>query len=190
MEMQCWRFIDRRRRTSSAEFKIDPARLTIGGTSAGASIAAALCLLARKRADFVIQLQILVYGCFDSVEPNTSKHIAPDRKQVLTPRNMDFFVNLYLPKTADRRDELASPLHAKDLSGLPRALVITAEFDLLKKDGNSYAAKLLAHGVPVVRYEFPKCDHGFTYYGPKHEAVAALNLMTQELRRAAVTPFP
>ncbi len=169
---------------SAAELGADPSRMAVGGHSAGANLAAALCHLARTDNALAIVLQILAYGVFDLSKDSRDKHVIPSARQVLTPKQMNAYATLYTPNTADRLDELASPLLAKDFTGLPRALVITAENDLLKPDGEAYAARLATSGCETFYREFPATDHGFTYWGPKAQAHDALRLMTSELNSA------
>ncbi|MGH6617317.1 alpha/beta hydrolase [Sphingomonas sp.] len=169
---------------SSDALAIDPSRLTIGGSSAGAAIAASVCMLARNLSDLRIQAQILIFGCFDWSQPLASKNVMPGVNQALGPHLMNFFMHLYLPNAADRANELASPLMAADLTGVPRAVVISGAHDLIVTDSRAFAKRLLAAGVEVIEREYPEADHGFTYNGPKPQALEALDLVTQELRRA------
>lgn len=170
-------------RDHAVELNVDPARLTVGGSSAGAGIAAAVCLQA-KEAGLPIVLQILLYGCFDFVEPLGNKNVVPGLKQVFASRALGLFTNLYLPDPATRANPLASPVYAEDVSGLPRALVLTAEHDILKTEAIRYADKLRAACVEVVARDFPGCDHAFNFLGPKDQAHDVLDLMTAELCRA------
>ncbi|HTT99585.1 MAG TPA: alpha/beta hydrolase [Rhizomicrobium sp.] len=172
----------------SSDLGLDTSRLAVGGSSAGGAIAAALCLLSRERADFNIRMHVVVHGCLDFAQSFEDKHILPARRQFLSARDWAFCKNLYLPDARDRNMPLASPLLAKDFRGLPRALVITAEYDVLKAEGRSYAERLRAAGVGVVYRDFPNSDHGFMYFGPKSEAIEALDLMTAEIRDALHGP--
>ncbi|MEM6703535.1 MAG: alpha/beta hydrolase [Acidobacteriota bacterium] len=130
------------------EFGGDARRLAVGGDSAGGNLAAVLCLLARDRGGPKIAFQLLVYPAVDmrfahaSVDENGEGY-------VLTKEHMAFFRGHYMPPEADLEDPRASPLLADSHEGLPPALVITAEFDPLRDEGEAYGAALNADGVPV-----------------------------------------
>jgi acetyl esterase len=165
----------------------DASRLAVGGHSAGASIAAAVALLSRERQEFSLALQLLDYPSLNLAEPSRQKHVLPNKKQVLSVEDAAFFKHLYIPCPADRRNPLASPLLAPDVTGLPPALIITAENDLLRSDGRAYADKLRQQGVPVEYREFKGVDHAFTHFGPKEPAQQAWDLMLNALQTAFAT---
>jgi acetyl esterase len=103
---------------------------------------------------------------------------------ILTRRKIDDFVDLYHP-TGDRRDPRFSPLHAPDLSGLPRTLVQTGEYDPLKDDGLRYARALSEAGVAVRYTEYHDVPHGFlSFPGVAACGVAPLAEIVHELRDA------
>lgn len=140
------------------EFGADPQRLAVGGDSAGGNLAAAVTLLARTAGPRLAG-QLLVY-------PNTDQRAdrapAGDEDPLLFNRHsVDWYRRHYLPDPADAADPLASPLLADDLSGLPPALVVTAEYDPLRDEGERYAARLRAAGVPVTLSRYPGMIHGF-----------------------------
>ncbi len=168
--------------TSASTLSLDPTRLTVGGFSAGGTIAAALSCLARERMDFVISLQVMAYPALDFASRYEVVPDATARRSALTPGLMDFFTNLYVPRIADRNTPLVSPALMEDVQGLPPAVVVTAEHDLVRGGGNLYAAKLAAAGIEVTHREFLDCDHGFTHSGPKTQALEALDLMVEGLR--------
>ena len=87
------------------------------------------------------------------------------------------------PTPADGTDELASPVLAADLSVLPTTLVITAELDLLRAEGDRFAALVRAAGVEVEHVVVPDSGHAFTHVGPEEHAVAAWRRMAGFLRR-------
>jgi acetyl esterase len=142
----------------TAELGIDPARLGVAGDSAGANLAAVVaCQLPGP-----IALQLLVYGAYDLSAAPTAP---PDPDGV----NID---DGRFPETAarylagaDPRDPMASPLLATDLTGLPPAIVVTAEFDRLAEQGRAYAARLRAAGVPVTVVDGAGLDHAFLAWG-------------------------
>jgi acetyl esterase len=151
----------------------DPGRLVVGGDSAGGNLAAAVALVARDAPDGpAIALQLLVYPVTDarcdspSYEENGTGYL-------LTAGGMRWFWAHYLgdrPGAGD--DPLASPLRAPDLGGLPRALVITAEFDPLRDEGEAYASRLAEAGVEVTCSRYDGMLHGFLGMGLLFEEAA------------------
>ncbi|UOG72948.1 alpha/beta hydrolase [Hymenobacter tibetensis] len=162
----------------------DASRLAIGGHSAGGSIAAGVALLVKERQEFALALQILDYPSLNLAERTDHKHVVPRKKQVLSVELASFFKHMYVPCPADRLNPLASPLLAEDLTGLTPALIVTAEYDLLRDDGNEYAQKLREQGVTVTHQEFEGVDHAFTHFGPQESAQRAWDLMVASLRTA------
>ncbi|MBK3570870.1 alpha/beta hydrolase [Streptomyces sp. MBT62] len=138
----------------------DPGRIAVGGDSAGGNLSAAVTLLARDRQGPRPAAQLLVY-------PNTDRHAdTPSRRENTDPaffndRSVTWYWDHYLDRPEDAGNPLASPLRAKDLSGLPPALVITAEYDPLRDEGEQYAARLRDDGVPVTLTRYPGMIHGF-----------------------------
>lgn len=143
---------------SAAELDIDADRMALLGASAGANLAAALCLLARERATPWFCRQVLLAPPVDATmaKPSISANgILPG----LTERELAGCWDLYLGPQVLRTDQLASPLHAPDLRGLPAASILTARFDPLCDEGEAYARALQAAGVPVRAARFPM-THG------------------------------
>jgi acetyl esterase len=138
----------------------DPGRVAIGGDSAGGNLAAVTALLARDRGGPTFKLQLLVYPVTDclmsypSVKENGEGYL-------LTASAMHWFIDHYLASGTDPRDPAASPIYAGDLKSLPPALVITAEFDPLRDEGEAYAAQLDRTGVPVTSSRYDGMIHGF-----------------------------
>jgi acetyl esterase len=140
----------------SASLGVDPERLAITGTSAGGAIAAAVTLMNRDRHRHPIRLQVLEVPVTDL----TGRHIdvVPTWRMgvpaVLVLRELRSIARTYLRTPADARHPYASPLRAADHRGLPPALILTAEYDNLRRDGAAYGAALRRSGVPatVVRY--------------------------------------
>ncbi|MFF0014778.1 alpha/beta hydrolase [Streptomyces sp. NPDC005374] len=161
----------------------DGSRLAVGGHSAGANLTAAVCRLARERGTFSPRLQILDSGPFDQVaDPATKRSLIA--KPLLTPQLMRIFTAAYVPDPADRAQPLVSPSFADDLAGLPPALVVTAENDRLRDEGDAYAKALEAAGVPVIHRTFEGVDHYFTHTGPVPAGKEAIDLMATTLRTA------
>jgi acetyl esterase len=139
--------------------RIDPTRLIAAGISAGANIAAALCLIARDRGGPRILSQVLevpvldlTLGHYDDSADDSLPDVAGAEAASREP--LDEAVRYYLAGGGMRDDPYVSPLFAADLSGLPPALILTAEYDPLRIEGAEYAAALMAAGTPatVVRY--------------------------------------
>jgi len=161
----------------------DGSRLAVGGHSAGANLTAAVCRLARDRGTFTPRLQIIDSAPLDHVaDPATKQSLIA--KPLLGPRLMRVFTDAYVPDPVDRAHPLVSPGLADDLAGLPPALVITAENDRLRDEGDAYAKALDAAGVPVTHRVFEGVDHYFTHTGPVPAAKEAIELMVTTLRTA------
>ncbi|MFE9440389.1 alpha/beta hydrolase [Streptomyces sp. NPDC006602] len=164
----------------------DGSRLAVGGHSAGANLTAAVCRTARDRGTFTPRLQIIDSAPLDQLADPAAKH-SPIAKPLLTPHLMRVFTAAYVPDPADRALPLVSPGLADDLAGLPPALVIVAEHDRLRDEGDAYAKALDAAGVPVTHRVFEGVDHYFTHTGPAPAGKEAIELMASELRTALST---
>ncbi len=137
----------------------DPGRLVVAGDSAGGNLAAAVVRRARD-AGPALAAQVLVYPVCDASFDTASYRDNADG-YLLTERAMRWFWSCYLGPDGDPTDPEASPLRATDLAGLPPALVITAEYDPLRDEGDAYARALAAAGVPVEHRSFAGMIHGF-----------------------------
>jgi acetyl esterase len=138
---------------------VDAGKVAVGGDSAGGNLAAALCLRVRDEFGPDIDFQLLVYPITDC----TLSHPSVDENAegyFLTKDTMVWFLGHYLG-TVDAKDPSVSPIYAESLAGLPPALVITAEFDPLRDEGESYAAKMREAGVPVECVRYDGQIHGF-----------------------------
>ena len=147
----------------AAELGIDPRRLAVGGDSAGGNLAAAVTLVARDRRGPTLGFQLLVYPVTDHAF-DTSSYQAFGRDYGLSEAAMRWYWAQYLARPEDGNNPLASPLKA-DLRRLPPALVITAEFDPLRDEGEAYAARLRAAGVRVQAKRYDGQLHGFFQMG-------------------------
>lgn len=132
----------------------------VGGDSAGANLAIAVTLLARRERTVSLAGQLLVYPVTDCAFDRSS-YVAPEN-QLLTNRDvmMGYWTH-YAPTDAARQSSLASPLREADLSGLPEAIVVTAEHDVLRDEGEAYAQRLEQAGVPVHHLRALGQMHGF-----------------------------
>lgn len=145
--------------THGRELSGDTGRLVLAGDSAGANLATVVCMLARDRSGPPIAFQVLIYPVVDQRrKPKVVRD--PSSRGVLTLAHQRWFTDQYLGPDGDRENVLASPILG-DLTGLPPAHVVTAEFDPLCDDGEEYAARLRAAGVPATARRYPGMFHGF-----------------------------
>ena len=175
----------------AAELGADPARLMVGGHSAGANLTAGICLQARQSHAFQPALQVLDYPPLDLFTDPAAK---PDADKTLIPPDRARSFNLlYLGSEAAARDPLASPVLTPPalLAGQPEAVVITAGHDNLRFEGERYAAQLAAAGVPVHVRRFTRSGHGFVI-ACQDEYDAAIAFMEEAMRaviaRGALPP--
>ena len=145
---------------NAAAINGDPARVAVGGDSAGANLAAAVLLMARDRNGPAISFQLLVYPVTERNFSTASYHDNATGYS-LTQAGMRWFWDQYLADDADAANPYAAPAQAANLSGLPPALVITAEFDPLRDEGEAYAKLLRNAGVPTQATRYDGMIHGF-----------------------------
>ncbi len=179
---QAWAVTEWVARNGQAQ-KWDSDRLAVGGQSAGGNLAAGVCLVARDRGTVAPVLQILNYPPLDLATPPADK-VARTAKPLINPALATVFNNAYTPDLSSRQDPLASPLLATTLAGVAPALVITAEYDLLRDEGDRYAERLAEAGVPVAHHVMLGVDHAFTHVEPIGPLRDALTLMTEALTKA------
>jgi acetyl esterase len=140
----------------------DPTRIAVGGTSAGATLATATALMARDRGGPKIAFQLLVYPATQrELDTQSHKQFATDGYYILSRADMEWFWGHYLASDADAANPYACPARAKTLAGLPPALVITAEFDPLRDEGEAYAARLGEEGIATILLRYDGVTHGF-----------------------------
>jgi acetyl esterase/lipase len=144
----------------AAALGADPQRVAVGGDSAGGNLSAVVSLMARDRGGPRLAHQLLVYPVTDATF-DTPSYRDNAEGYLLTRPLMEWFWGHYLASPADGTNPYASPLRAGDLAGLPPATVITAEFDPLRDEGEAYAARLRAAGVPVRLSRYDGMIHGF-----------------------------
>jgi len=140
--------------------RIDPARISVGGDSAGGNLAAAVAIAARDAGGPRLRAQILVYPATD-LAMTGGYYGRFTEGPALTDDAMRWFIGLYIPDAAQRTDWRASPLLAKNLKGLAPAFVLTAGIDPLCAEGEAYADRLEKEGVPVTKASYPGQLHGF-----------------------------
>ena len=138
---------------------LDPDRLSIGGVSSGGNLAAAVTLMARDRGGPAIAFQVLEIPVTDLTmsQPSIEENAAGP---LLTRAGVAWFIDGYLADPADATHPYASPLLAPDVAGLPPALVMTAELDPLRDEGEAYARRLAAAGVAVEHHRWDGQFHG------------------------------
>ncbi|MBI1814781.1 MAG: alpha/beta hydrolase [Deltaproteobacteria bacterium] len=145
---------------NAASIGADASRVAIGGDSAGGNLTAVVAQIARDRGKPALKFQLLVYPVTDAACDTPSYRDNADG-YLLTRDAMKWFWNHYAGGDADRHNPYASPLRAENMKGLPPALVITAEFDPLRDEGERYAERLRAAGVPVQLTRYNGMIHGF-----------------------------
>ena len=137
---------------------VDPARVSVGGGSAGGNLAAVVALMARDRGGPLIVFQLLEIPVTDFTLSQPS--MTENSGYVLTREGIEQCRSFYLSDESQATEPYASPLLAPDLSGLPPALVMTAEFDPLRDEGEAYAQRLEEAGVPVTVRRWDGQFHG------------------------------
>lgn len=140
---------------------IDPNRIAVGGDSAGGNLGAVIALKARDEKRPRIAAQVLVYPVTNLASLETASYQEFAEEHHLTASEMRWFRDSYLANPHDGLHPYASPLLAPDPTGLPPALVITAECDVLRDEGEAYARRLEQAGVPVTAKRYSGMIHPF-----------------------------
>lgn len=151
-------------RANATGLGIDPARIAVGGDSAGGNLAAVVSLMSRDRGGPPVCLQLLIYPVTCG-RMDTPSYRDNAEGYLLTHDAMVWFWDHYVPRAAERELPYAAPLRATDLRGLPPALVLTAEFDPLRDEGEAYAGRLREAGVPTTLRRYDGQIHGFFTMG-------------------------
>lgn len=142
------------------EIGADGSRLAVGGESAGGNLAAVSCLMARDHDGPPIRLQLLAAPVTAPPDDRPS-YVQYGQGHFLSRDSMEWFFRQYPRGPEDLTDPYLAPLAAEHLGGLPPALVMTAECDPLRDEGEEYAHRLLDAGVPVTLVRYPGQIHGF-----------------------------
>jgi acetyl esterase len=144
------------------ELGVDPSRIGVAGDSAGGNLAAAVCLLARQRGETQPAAQVLIYPALDpNLGTDSAKNFAEGYG--LTTEDMRWSWHQYVPDETKLFSPLVAPLHESSLERLPPAVVVTAEFDILRDEGQAYAGRLAAAGNSAVRLDYDGAIHGFLW---------------------------
>ena len=164
---------------------IDRRRICVGGDSAGGNLGAVISLKSRDEDGPPIALQVMVYPVTDLSSCETPSYREFAEGHYLTRAQMDWYRDHYLSSAADAKDPYASPLLARDLRGLPPALVITAECDPLRDEGEAYAKRLTEAGVTVTCTRFAGMIHPFfSLSGVLPQAFGAIDQVAAAVRAA------
>jgi acetyl esterase len=153
-------------REHASDLGADPARVAVGGDSAGGNLAALVALRARDEGQRLPALQLLIYPVVNYRDETRSQTLFA-RGYFLTKHDLSWFREKFLGGAeVDASDPRVSPLLADDFTGLPPALLLTGGFDPLRDEGRQYAEALRQAGVPVDHREFGSLVHGFANFFP------------------------
>ncbi|BAU87707.1 lipase [Streptomyces laurentii] len=174
--------------TDGAAKNLDATRIAVAGDSVGGNMSAALTLMAKERADVPLVQQVLFYPVTDANFDTGSYHQFAEG-YFLRRDGMQWFWDQYTTDPTQRAEITASPLRAttEQLTGLPPALIITGEADVLRDEGEAYAAKLRTAGVPVTAVRYQGIIHDFVMLNAlrdTHAANSAIELTIRTLRQA------
>lgn len=177
--------------TDGAAKNLDATRIAVAGDSVGGNMTAALTLMAKERGDVPLVQQVLFYPVTDAAFDTGSYHQFAEG-YFLRRDGMQWFWDQYTTDPAQRAEITASPLRAtvEQLTGLPPALVITGEADVLRDEGEAYANKLREAGVPVTAVRYQGVIHDFVMLNAlrsTHAAEAAITQAQTVLREALGT---
>jgi acetyl esterase len=166
----------------SADLRIDPSRLAVAGDSVGGNMAAALTLMARQRRGPKVNFQVLFYPVTDA-DFDTASYTRFADGPWLTKRAMQWFWDAYLPDLAARKQSTATPLNASldELAGLPEALVVVDENDVLRDEGEAYARRLSDAGVRVTSVRYNGTIHDFVMLNALADTPATRGAIAQAI---------
>lgn len=168
---------------NAAAIRADHSRIAVGGESAGGNLAAVVSLMSRDRGEFSLCFQLLIYPVVQ-FSLDTASCLECGNKYNLTLDEMYWFRRQYLEHEDQIQHPLASPMLAPDLSNLPPALIVTAEYDPLRDEGEAYAKRLTSFGVPAKANRYAGMVHSFLNYSGEVDASReALAETAIELRR-------
>jgi acetyl esterase/lipase len=162
--------------------QLDPDRVAVAGDSVGGGMTAALALMASERGDVRFVQQSMYYPVTDA-RMNTASYEQFAEGYFLTAKAMAWFWDAYLPEVDRRSEPFASPLRASDeqVAGLPPAFVIVDEADVLRDEGEAYAARLRGAGVAVTTVRYDGITHDFMMLNPLSETHATRGAVAQAI---------
>lgn len=165
----------------------EPERITLAGDSAGGNLAAAVSLMARDRGEFFPNRQILIYPVLNNDYTEASPYpsvMANGKDYLLTAAKMEDYLNLYQRDEKDRENKYFAPMLENDLRNLPDTLILTAEYDPLRDEGEHFAKRLSDAGNKVRFYRIRGAFHGYFALGIRHlyvrESFAFINRFLKE----------
>lgn len=157
--------------TNRTLLNTDPDKITVMGDSAGGNLAAAVCLMARDKGEFMPKRQILIYpalsNCYTEDSPYRSVH-ENGTGYLLTSERMENYLKLYESSSQDRENPYFSPLQEKNLCNMPDTLILTAEFDPLRDEGEEYGRRLKEAGNYAEVHRISDALHGYFALGIRY----------------------
>jgi acetyl esterase len=169
---------------NAALLSVDADKIAVAGDSAGGNLAAVVALMARARGGPKIAYQALIYPVTDSSRDTPSYHEFSKDGYILSKADMEWFFDYYL-NPGDENNPFVAPAQAKDLKGLPPALVLTAAYDPLRDEGEAYGEALRKAGVPTKISRYDGVCHGFVSMAAALDAgKRAVAEIASELRKA------
>lgn len=169
--------------TNSALLDVSPDEITLIGDSAGGNLAAAVSQMARDRGEFMPKKQILIYPAvfndytdtspFESTRTNGTDYF-------LTTKKVQDYIDLYKSSNDDLKNPYFAPLLSTDLTNQPETLIVTAEFDPLRDEGEEYGKQLIDNGNTVQIYRMPDALHGFFSLPPNFTSVKTLYSLIEQ----------
>jgi acetyl esterase/lipase len=173
----------------AAELGIDPARIAVGGDSAGGCLAAAVALMARDRSGPALALQLLIYPMLDDHTTEADPALAPLATWSYDDNITGWSALLGDAFGTDDVSPYAAPIRAESVEGLPPAYLEVGQLDIFRDEDLAYAARLAAAGVPVELHHYPGAPHGYDVFAPDSAvSVACLAARVRVLRALAEAP--
>jgi len=169
---------------NGADEGLDASRMAVAGDSVGGNMTAAVAIMAKQRGDVSFVHQSMYYPVTDAAQ-DTDSYREFANGPFLTAKAMEWFWDAYIPGNGEQRSEItASPLRAtpEELAGLPQALVIVDENDVLRDEGEAYARKLTQAGVPTTSVRYNGIIHDFMMLNPVRPTNATTAAMEQAIR--------
>ncbi|MEV6333108.1 alpha/beta hydrolase [Nocardia vinacea] len=167
----------------AASIGVDATRIAVGGDSAGGNLAAVVAHMARDNDGPALIFQLLIYPDLDFRRTNFSITEYAGKYGNISRDAQHWFMDSYLNSSEEKLDPRVSPLLAPDLAGLPPALIVTAEYDALRDEGEEYGQRLDEAGVPVTVARYPGMIHEFVRHPFDDSKRARLDAATA-LRKA------